>query len=133
MKDTPPAAHSLISFLYYPDLGPIAEFYERVMGFELIRDQGIAKIYCVNESAYLGIVDGAKGHLRSQPHSAVLTTIVADDVPGWHAYLKRQGVNGLTEIKHGTDCLHFFFEDPGGYALEVQSFHDPEIHRKFQP
>ena len=127
-----PQTNSLISFLYYENLAPIAEFYEEVMGFELVRDQGIAKIYRVNQAAYFGIVDGTKGHLKTQPQSAVLTTIVSDDVAGWHAYLADKGVAALTEIQHGNDCLSFFFEDPGGYALEVQSFHDPEIHKQFR-
>ncbi len=62
----------------------------------------------------------------------VLFTIVSEDVAGWHAKLKAAGVATLTEIKRGTFCDHFFFEDPAGYALEIQRFHDPEVARLFR-
>jgi predicted enzyme related to lactoylglutathione lyase len=132
MGSMPPKPQSLITFTYYSDLEPIAEFYEQVMRFDLVQDQGIAKIYRINGTAYLGIVDGAKGFLRAQEHSAVLITLVVDDVSAWHQYVASQGVADLSDIKFGTHCEHFFFKDPGGYAIEVQKFRDPKVHRMFQ-
>lgn len=120
-----------ITFFYYADLDAVIAFYEGVLGFELVLDQGLARIYRVAPNSYFGIVDGNKGHLRHQEHSAVLLTIVSADVEGWHARLKAIGVAGLTDIRRGTFCEHFFFEDPAGYAIEIQRFHDRDVAKLF--
>ncbi|CAH0268067.1 VOC family protein [Roseomonas sp. CECT 9278] len=120
-----------ITFFYYEDLAAAAAFYESVLGFELVLDQGMARIYRVAGRSYFGIVDGTRGHLRHQPRSAVLLTIVAEDVPAWHARMHAAGVAALSPIQRGTYCEHFFFEDPAGYAIEVQRFHDPKVAALF--
>jgi predicted enzyme related to lactoylglutathione lyase len=124
---------SQITFLYYRDLQPVSKFYEEIMGFELIEDQGWAKIYRVNGNAYLGIVDEEKGFHKAQEKSAVLITLVADDVFWWYDYLKRKGVKILTELREVEDIQirGFFLEDPGGYAIEVQQFLKPDLARIF--
>ena len=121
-----------ITFFYYADIQVVAPFYESTLGFELVLDQGLARIYRVAPNNYFGIVDGNKGHLKHQPESAALFTIVAQDVEGWHAKLAEAGVPGLTELRRGAYCDHFFFRDPGGYALEVQRFHHPDVARLFR-
>jgi hypothetical protein len=120
-----------ITFFYYDDIHAVVDFYERVMGFELVLDQGLARIYRAGRSSYLGIVDGNRGHLRHQEKSAVLFTLVSDDVAGWHARLAAHKVRDLTEIRLGHFCEHFFFKDPAGYALEVQKFRDPAVAQLF--
>jgi catechol 2,3-dioxygenase-like lactoylglutathione lyase family enzyme len=120
-----------ITFFYYPDLSAVIPFYEQTLGFELVLDQGMARIYRIAPGSYFGIVDGNKGHLKHQPTSAVLLTIVAEDVAGWHAKLAAAGVAKLGAIQRGTYCEHFFFEDPAGYAIEVQRFHDPAVAKLF--
>lgn len=120
-----------ITFFYYPDIHAVADFYERLLGFELVLDQGLARIYRIAPNSYFGIVDGSRGHLRHQEKSAVLLTIVAQDVEGWHDKISAAGVAGLTAIRRGNYCDHFFFEDPAGYALEIQRFHNPDIARLF--
>lgn len=121
-----------ITFFYYPDIHAVTDFYERVLGFELVLDQGLARIYRIAPNSYFGIVDGNRGHLRHQDRSAVLLTIVAEDVEGWHARLGELGASGLTEVRRGTYCDHFFFEDPAGYALEIQRFHNPDVAELFR-
>jgi catechol 2,3-dioxygenase-like lactoylglutathione lyase family enzyme len=121
-----------ITFFYYDDIAKVASFYEEVLGFELVLDQGLARIYRIAPGSYFGIVDGNRGHLRHQPRSAVLLTIVAEDVAGWHARLAAKGVPKLTEIRWGIYCEHFFFEDPAGYAIEVQRFHNPDVAKLFR-
>jgi catechol 2,3-dioxygenase-like lactoylglutathione lyase family enzyme len=116
-----------ITFFYYNDIASISSFYENNLGFELVLDQGLAKIYRIFGNSYFGIVDGNHGHLAHQPHSAVLLTIVTDDVEDWHHRMAAAGVDGLSEIKHGRYCDHFFFKDPAGYALEIQRFRDPDV------
>ena len=121
-----------ITFFYYADIQVVAPFYERTLGFELVLDQGLARIYRVAPNNYFGIVDGNKGHLKHQLESAALFTIVAEDVEGWHVKLAKAGVPGLTELRRGTYCDHFFFRDPGGYALEIQRFHHPDVAKLFR-
>jgi catechol 2,3-dioxygenase-like lactoylglutathione lyase family enzyme len=121
-----------ITFFYYPDIHAVTAFYEQTLGLELVLDQGLARIYRIGASSYFGIVDGNRGHLRHQPKSAALLTIVAADVEAWHERLTQAGVAALTEIRHGNFCDHFFFEDPFGYALEIQRFRDPKVAGLFQ-
>lgn len=121
-----------ITFFYYSDIAAVRPFYEEVLGFELMLDQGLARIYRIAPGSYFGIVDGNQGHLQHQPRSAVLLTIVAPDVEAWHAKLAALGVPGLTEMRRGTYCDHFFLEDPAGYAIEIQRFHNPDIAGLFE-
>ena len=102
------------------------------MGFELVLDQKMARIYRAGPNTYFGIVDGNRGHLRHQDRSAVLFTLVTPDVEGWHARMSAAGVSALTEIRSGTFCDHFFFEDPFGYAIEIQRFRDPAVAGLFK-
>lgn len=121
-----------ITFFYYDDLAPISAFYENILGLELVLDQGVAKIYRIGQHSYFGIVDGTRGHLPAQPVSAVLLTIVDEDVHGWHQRLQALEVSGLSEIQRGNYCEHFFFNDPAGYAVEIQRFHNPAIAQLFR-
>ena len=126
------AAETAITFFYYDDIHAVAPFYEETLGFELVLDQGMARIYRAAPNCFFGIVDGNKGHLRHQPRSAVLLTLVSEDVAGWHARLSAAGVPNLGPIQRGTYCEHFFFEDPAGYAIEVQRFHSPDVAALFR-
>jgi catechol 2,3-dioxygenase-like lactoylglutathione lyase family enzyme len=123
---------SAITFYYYDDILAVAPFYEDVLGLELVLDQGLARIYRIAGNAYFGIVDGNKGHLKHQLKSATLLTVVSEDVPAWHAKMKEAGVTGVSDILRGTYCEHFFFEDPAGYAIEIQRFHNPEVAALFK-
>ena len=120
-----------ITFFYYEDIHAVAPFYENVLGLELVLDQGLARIYRIAGKCYFGIADGNRGHLKHQEKSAVLLTIVAQDVEGWHAKLKAASVPGLSDLLRGRFCEHFFFEDPAGYAIEIQRFHNPDIAKLF--
>jgi hypothetical protein len=73
------------------------------------------------------MVDGNRGHLKHQEKSAVLLTIVSQEVTAWHDRLSGLGVTGLSEVLTGRFCEHFFFEDPAGYAIEIQRFHNPDV------
>jgi catechol 2,3-dioxygenase-like lactoylglutathione lyase family enzyme len=121
-----------ITFFYYPDIHAVVPFYEDVLGFELVLDQGMARIYRIAGNSYFGIVDGNRGHLKHQEKSAVLLTIVVEDVEGWHRRMKDAGVAGQSEMLRGTYCEHFFFEDPAGYAIEIQRFHNPAVAELFR-
>ncbi len=122
-----------ITFFYYPDLEAAVEFYQQLMGFELVEDQKWTKIYRVTGSSYLGIVTGEKGFLKPQKHNAVLLTLLTQDVNEWYERLKSKGVKLLTGIQKKLDIQVrcFFLEDPGGYALEIQQFLNPAQAKLF--
>jgi predicted enzyme related to lactoylglutathione lyase len=124
---------SNITFLYYNDLEAAAHFYSKVMKFKLVVDQGWAKVYAMQGNAFIGIVSGDRGFHQAQDDNAVLITLVVDDVKAWHDYLKEQNVAELGEYKEVPDIQiqGFFFKDPGGYAIEIQKFLEPETARTF--
>ena len=124
---------SQITFLYYRDLKPISRFYKEIMGFELVEDQGWAKIYRVSGNAFLGIVDEERGFHKAQEKSAVLITHAVADVFWWYDYLKGEGIKLLTDIRESEEIQVrcFFAEDPGGYAIEIEEFLKPEAARIF--
>jgi hypothetical protein len=124
---------SQITFLYFKDLTPAANFFEAVLRLEKCEDQGFAKIYRIAHKAFVGIVDEAKGFCDAQDTSAVLITLVVENVHGWYDYLKdRREVRLLSEVQRPlapVEC--FFFEGPGGYRFEIQRFLEPETANRF--
>ena len=128
--DTRPEAKAQITFFYYHDLAAAAAFLEEIMGFEMVEDQGSAKIFRVSGNAYVGAVDQAKGFYKAQPKNAVLFTLVVDDVDQWYQYLTAKGAKVVREFEAKGTASHyhrrFVIEDPGGYKIEVQQFHNPE-------
>ena len=127
------AVQSQITFLYYNDLEPAVEFFQQVMGFELVEDQGFAKIFRTVGNAFVGLVDGERGFRKPLANSAVLLTLAVNDVDAWHEYLAGYGVKILKELKTHDEIQVrcFFFEGPGGYAIEVQQFLKPELQPIF--
>lgn len=124
---------SQITFLYYREIEPIAAFFQEVMGFDLVEDQGWAKIYRIAGDAFLGVVAGERGFHTPQEKNAVLVTLAVEDVSGWYDYLQDRGVKILSDIQHSQDIgvRCFFFEDPGGYAFEVEQFLKPHLSEIF--
>jgi len=122
-----------ITFFYYNDLKAAIEFYENTLGLELIDDQNWAKIYRIHGNAYLGLVEGQRGFHRAQESNAVLLTLVVQDVEAWHAKLVDRGVRILREIETHEDIQVrcFFAQDPGGYAIEIQTFLSPSVAEAF--
>lgn len=119
--------------LYYADLAAAVRFWREVLGVPLVADQGWAKILRLADRSFLGLVDGARGHLRPQPRSAVLVTLVVDDLEDWRERARRAGAAGITDVELRDDLgiERFFCQDPGGYELEFQRFLRPEDRRAF--
>ena len=123
------APQSQITFFYYADLREPARFYSEIMGFELVDDQGFARIYRVAKAAFVGLVTGEQGFRRPQPYNAVLLTVLVSDPDAWYVYLKGKGVKFLTELleKPAIQVRCFYVEDPGGYPIEIQQFLRPDL------
>ncbi|HEY5678529.1 MAG TPA: VOC family protein [Pseudomonadales bacterium] len=123
---TPPdggAVQLAITFFYYRDLAAAMRFYEEVMGFRLVIDQGWSKIYRIGGQAHLGLVDEARGMHRAAPEKPVQLCIRVPDVEAWYGYARARGVAGLSKL-FSNDQLGiraFVFEDPEGYQIEIQT------------
>lgn len=122
-----------ITFLYYQNLDRAIYFFENILMLELVEDQGFAKIYCIQGSAYIGIVDEKQGFLRAQDKNAVLITLIVDDVDAWYTYLQKQEVKILTGLQDNEQIKArcFFVEGPGGYAFEFQQFLGDKMVARF--
>jgi lactoylglutathione lyase len=120
-------AKGAITFFYYKDLPRAAEFYEKVMGFQLVQDQKWSKIYRINEASYMGCVDGSVGYHKPGDEKPVMLTVVVDDPNAWYEHFKRHKVETLNE-PHDDEELNlriFLLKDPEGYVIEIQKFYEP--------
>ena len=115
-----------ITFLDTRDLRRTADFYERVLGLRLARDQGTCRIYHVSGSSYVGFCERADA--PPQPQGVVLT-LVTDEVDRWCAHLKSHGVEFVKEPAENPPyrIYNAFVRDPNGYVLEIQRFWEPLV------
>jgi catechol 2,3-dioxygenase-like lactoylglutathione lyase family enzyme len=112
-------------WLYYDELAPIQDFYERVFNAEMIVDQGWAKVYPISTTGYVGFVDGARGLHQATEQKAVTMSFLTDDVQGWWDHLK-----AIDDFEFRSDSLGdesgrvqtFVGYDPAGYYLEWDNF-----------
>ena len=110
-----------ILWAYYDDMEAIQRFYEEKLGFELIVDQGWAKIYQTSSTGYFGLVDGERGMHQATPDKAVTVSFLTEDVRGWFEYVRDQDVFELrtqeltsesdrVDVFVGYDLEHYFLE-----------------------
>ncbi|MBN1683104.1 VOC family protein [Candidatus Bathyarchaeota archaeon] len=120
MKDY--AVRGLITWLYYKDLSGAQRFYEDVMGFEMVVDQGWSKIYKVLEGGYIGLVDESKGYHRASEKKPVIICLNVKDADAWYEKLI---FKGLKIEKKPSESIRlkikvFMLKDPEGYVIEIQ-------------
>ena len=129
-KIAPPTAiTSQVLFLYYEDMEQITRFYGEIMGFKLVEDQGWAKIFRVTDGAFIGAVDGSRGHHPVRTENSVAVALAVSDVQAWYKHLVAHNVTIKTEPKFHEEIQveGFFAKDPGGYTIEIQRFAKPEL------
>jgi catechol 2,3-dioxygenase-like lactoylglutathione lyase family enzyme len=127
----PPAFAQQITFLYAEDPAACRDFYGRVLGLELVQDQGSAAIYAAaGHRAFLGVVRARGPRQGHEPRAegGVVLTLVTPAVEAWHAHLLAEGVavDAAPAVNAATGITHFFFRDPAGYLLEIQRFDRPD-------
>jgi catechol 2,3-dioxygenase-like lactoylglutathione lyase family enzyme len=113
-----------VTFLDTPDLAGTADFYERVLGLRLARDQGTCRIYRVCGTAYLGFCQRDDAP-RPAPH--VTLTLVTDQVDEWFERLRAHGAEIVKEPADNPPYRIYngFARDPNGYLIEIQRFWEP--------
>lgn len=118
-----PPFEQTITFLHTSDLQASADFYERLLGLELVRDQGVCRIYRTSADGLIGFCQ----HLEPAVPQGVILTLVSADVDGWYEKLRKKGVEFTKTPAHHPQfgIYHCFFKDPNGYLLEIQRFDQP--------
>ena len=113
-----------ITFLDTRDLRGTADFYERVLGLRLARDQGNCRIYHVSGNAYVGFCERADA---PAPAGGLTLTLITDHVDEWCARLRAEGVEFVREPADNPQyrIYNAFVRDPNGYVIEVQRFREP--------
>jgi len=120
-----------VLWLYYDDLAASQSFYENVMGFELIVDQGWAKVFPSSKSGFIGLVDGARGMHQATKDKAVTVSFLTDDVDAWFTHMKSQEALQAFDLRHQEVLDEGFARvfvgyDPENYFLEFDQFVEHE-------
>ncbi len=119
--------HGSIVWTYHKDLLTMENFYQNVMGLELVADQGWTKIYQVSESGFIGLVDERRGMHSFTEEKAVTLSFILEDLEGWHNYAASYQPFELRtdEISTGPDDRYraFVAYGPEGYFLEFDKFY----------
>ncbi len=112
-----------ITFIYVQDLAISKGFYENLLGFDLVLDQGSCRIVKTSGDAYLGYCSSPD---RESGGDGALITLVTPRVDEWYEYLQDNEVVLFDPPKLNPEygIYHFFFLDPDGYRLEIQRFQD---------
>lgn len=119
-----PKIDQQVTFIFTSDLKKTAHFYEEILGFELILDQGACRIYRICRDGFLGFCERKESSAESV---GVIYTFVTTEVDGWFKFLIEKGVEVEKPPTHNStyNIYHLFFKDPNGYLFEVQEFLDP--------
>jgi len=112
---------SAVTFLYYEDFSYGIDFMENSLQLDLVMDQGFARVYKVNEKAFLGIVEKKDS---TEVSGSTLFSLSTTNVEGEYKRVKDLKVYNLTEIKHfeSIPLKSFFFDDAEGHKFEIQQF-----------
>jgi catechol 2,3-dioxygenase-like lactoylglutathione lyase family enzyme len=119
-----------ITFIYVADLSRSRQFYEDILGFDLVLDQGLCRIVRVSGS------DGLLGYCSREGRSGgdqnMILTLVTQQVDDWYKYLVDQGItiSEPPQINPGFNIYHFFLNDPDGYKWEIQEFLNSDWNRQ---
>jgi catechol 2,3-dioxygenase-like lactoylglutathione lyase family enzyme len=115
-----------VVWLYGNDVEAMRGFYEDVFGFELIVDQGWAKILATSPTGFIGPVDGTRGMHSWTERKGVTVSFITDDVDAWFEHLRDQPAFELRtpevidESRAGARI--FVGSDPDGYFVELDQF-----------
>jgi len=125
--------HSTITWLYYKDILAMQNFYQDVIGLELVADQGWAKIYKSSNTGFIGLVDERRGMHKFTEEKAVIVSFILDDLESWYEYADKYDPFELrsTELGTGPETRYkaFVGYDPEGYFMEFDKFYPHEDNK----
>ena len=113
-----------VIWFYYKDMEGVQRFYEDVLGFRLIVDQGWAKIYPVGPTSYFGLVDEQRGMHSYTEQKGVTMSFFTANLDGWYDYLNNSDKIEMRSpaIEEEIPYRAFVAYDPEGYFLEWDVF-----------
>ena len=117
-----------ITWLYYQGMQNMQNFYEDVVGLEMVVDQGWAKVYQGSSSGFIGLVDEKRGMNKYADTKAVNVSFLIEDLDGWYEYVQTQKPFELRgeEIGEGPEVKYraFVGYDPEKYFMEFDKFYE---------
>jgi predicted enzyme related to lactoylglutathione lyase len=116
-----PGTNSSVTFIYYKDLTEGENFYGNILGFKKDFDGEWVKIFRIADGGRVGLVDEAKGYLKTAIDKPVMISIDTSDVRGWYERVKVTGPQYIqTHLKDESDGFanSFLMNDPAGYTVE---------------
>jgi predicted enzyme related to lactoylglutathione lyase len=118
-----PGVDMSITFVYFKNLAKAMAFYEEVLGFTLVIDQGFCKIYQASSNGMVGLVDEVRGFHKANDIKPIILCYRVPDVDEWYAFIKEKGVEIYRDIKTSQEekIRAFLFHDPEGHVIEIQS------------
>ena len=126
-RGEPPAIAGQITFLYYKDIDRAARFYKRLLGRAPEMTPDWVRLFPLNPTATLGLVNATGGALRPAAEKPVMVTIVVDGtraVDRWYDRVRAQNIPIVEERKttrlDDRRSIHaFMFNDTEGYRIEI--------------
>lgn len=117
-----------LTLFYYDDLKKAFDFYNDIIGFDLVADFGYVKIFRVIEGALLGLVDGQLGSHITSPSKPVRLVVMVKDIDGWFKKVKAGDVKTFEDEPFTGKKMNlkgFTFKDPEGYTVEMVQYLTP--------
>ncbi len=121
MPARPPIGQT-VTWVYTHDLSGTCRFYADVLGLDLVKDEGAARIYRASGDGCIGVCQAIGG--REVEPKGTMITLVTGDVDGWYARLTEAGAvtRGAPQVVEQFGIYAFLAEDPNGYLIEFQTF-----------
>jgi catechol 2,3-dioxygenase-like lactoylglutathione lyase family enzyme len=113
-----------VTFLPTDSHQKVIDFYEGILGLELVRDQTLCRIYKTGPTSYIGFCE--RGYSIPREFRVVITLLI-DDVDGVYKHLKANNIatESEPELSERFNVYQFFIRDPHGYVVEIQRFLEP--------
>ncbi len=128
-KSTKPAGltiHSTITWLYNKEVLAMQNYYQDVLGLELVADQGWTKIYQAATTGFLAIVDERRGMHNFTEKKAVNVGFIIEELSPWFDYVKANNILELrdTTLNIGPETRYksFVGYGPETYYWEFDAF-----------
>ena len=109
---------------FYRDLGKAKEFYQNILGLELMEETENSAKFQIAGDSFLVLQDiKGSGYSGTEPKSVALA-FLTDQLENWNAHLQEQKVNIKYPLKKNPGGPHdgFVAVDPEGYLLEFETF-----------
>jgi len=106
---------------FVSDLGKARDFYERVLGFKLVKETPKWLIFDISGTTLI-VMAGASPRSYGDAYGSEAGTVVClmtDDIDREYEELKAQGVSFFSEINVVSEGRYVGFQDPDGNLLEL--------------